>query len=1597
MKILSIVRPRALALTLFAFCILIGASSPGAGAVEEDQAPRQLQTTRLILSDDGQGIDPRWTLTGTGMQTRELVFQLPTLELKQVRAQDQLWHSIEIEGAVIHGASGEPGLPVVSRLIAVPRGMMLTATVKSATRTTVPNLHLMLVDQPEVRHAPAATSVRELDVQVGASAVIAGQTVVPLTICPVSYDAQTQEAVVWTEVRVELDVVPDPIAASMVKAGSRMIPESFVQQLEAQVLGFEAPGVTGVKTTTGLESRFHTYVVVHSGHAALEAEIAPLLQWRREQGYHVIEVKISVVGGSASSIKTDLQAIYDDVSIPPLEFVTIIGDVNGLYAVPSWTESLSGYSGGGDHYYTMLDGTDILSDVHIGRISIQNTTELTTVVNKILGYEKTPPMDDATWFGRACLQGDPSDSGITTIYVNQWVQSQLLDLGWHQVNTTWSGNFAGEMLTRVGDGVSVYGYRGYLGTSGITNGYVNALGNGLRLPMALLPTCDSGSFVGSTTCRSEAWLRAPNGGAVAAIGTATIGTHTRYNNCYYLGTWDGLLNGDDHRIGVAHTQGKMALYSGYYLAEPSRAEIWAVWNNIMGDAATEMWTSIPQVLNVSYPAQVSLGAQALTVSVDTGGAPVVGAQVCLYRETDGLQLTGRTDASGLVVMNLPDLTAGSITVTVTSHDMLPHLGGLTVGQVDVFCAATSRIIDDGGDGIPSPGETLNLTPRLTNHGTTDAFGVTAEVTVLSGPAVVTSGSISFGTISTGDEVASSSAVVINVDAAAEDNATITLLLTATDGSAVWTSLLKETVQAPAFSVSVMDLTDFGGTIDPGESGRFELTLANDGSLDAVAVSAILSTDSPWIIISDDTADFGNIDSGMTGLDPASPFQLAVSSDFFGGHLATFELTITYDGGLQATTQCAVTVGAAVASEPTGPDAYGYYAFDNTDTGSGMAPVYDWVAIDPDHGAQGTDLGLTDFGWEQDDVGNVTLPFTFGYYGVDYTKISICSNGWLTMGETSMVFYRNFPLPSSHSEGAVIAPFWDNLNQTGNRKVYTWYDSVNHRFIIQWYRMPNHYTGDAQNFEVILLDPAYHPTATGDGMIIFQYEEVNNTDQRDGYATVGIQNADRTIGLNYTYWNQYTAGAATLVSGRAILFAPMGEVALPVALVSPTAVARTMAPDEQLTEYLHITNNGADGSTLSFELAKVDPATWNTTKRIGGFADDHDIEPTSLLNSGLTSTMGAYETAVQVSVPLHLFCFSPDDEWLMELRLNLPAGVSVSQATNFSTSAGDMAWDGQTGAGIQTTWGASSAGFLATNQSSDASVDLTFDSGLSGDVVLDWLVIGDNYGGTPHTVSGQVTLVASGPSVFVSQPVAGDVAVLGDNLTVAFAATNGPTLVDIALQRQDGGSWQTLATNISAGSSPWNWTVGGDAGPYGRIRVSDAADAAVFGLSGVFSVSRNLDWLQLTTTNGQVAVNNTLDLAFTLDSAGLALGQYDADIVFSSNGGVPLIVPVSLLVSDVTAVLDIPRVVTLLDNYPNPFNPQTMISFTLPTAQDVSLKVYSTRGRLVRTLVVGQQPAGLHHSVWDGTNERGQGVASGVYYYRLSAEGEQLTGKMVLTK
>ena len=94
----------------------------------------------------------------------------------------------------------------------------------------------------------------------------------------------------------------------------------------------------------------------------------------------------------------------------------------------------------------------------------------------------------------------------------------------------------------------------------------------------------------------------------------------------------------------------------------------------------------------------------------------------------------------------------------------------------------------------------------------------------------------------------------------------------------------------------------------------------------------------------------------------------------------------------------------------------------------------------------------------------------------------------------------------------------------------------------------------------------------------------------------------------------------------------------------------------------------------------------------------------------------------------------------------------------------------------------------------------------------------------------------------------------------------------------------------------------------------------------------------------------------------------------------------------------PALVTaLLGNFPNPFNPETAIRFSLAGSAPVSLEVYNLRGQLVRQLLRETRPAGNHSVVFNGRDDRGNAISSGVYFYRLRAGSYSATRKMIMIK
>ncbi len=152
------------------------------------------------------------------------------------------------------------------------------------------------------------------------------------------------------------------------------------------------------------------------------------------------------------------------------------------------------------------------------------------------------------------------------------------------------------------------------------------------------------------------------------------------------------------------------------------------------------------------------------------------------------------------------------------------------------------------------------------------------------------------------------------------------------------------------------------------------------------------------------------------------------------------------------------------------------------------------------------------------------------------------------------------------------------------------------------------------------------------------------------------------------------------------------------------------------------------------------------------------------------------------------------------------------------------------------------------------------------------------------------------------------------------------------------------------------------------------------------------------------VNDEIDCPDGSPGQGSPLCRYIRAGFILTFANLGITVPGGLIPEDVTEIAykirnqeDLPEGFGLHQNYPNPFNPDCEISYTLPTDADVSLSIYNLLGQKVRTLVDEYQPAGHKIVHWDGADDNGNKVASGIYFYRLKAGDYTETKKMILMK
>ena len=1058
---------------------------------------------------------------------------------------------LEIPGEGHTSVEGVPSLPKVSRLVAIPAQAKVKLSFTDSEVVEIEDIDLLPTTRLAINDIPLNDNliynndIYSRDeyfpydiVEMGEPAIIRDLRVIRVTVNPVVYNPVSQKLIFRKSVAVTLSFEAGG-TKNILDADPVKVSRSFSEMYASKIVNFadldlETDEIWGSMLVIYPSSLQYSY-------------IQSLVDWKNYRGIKTIAVSTAVTGINSTQIKSYIQQCYNTWD-PKLAYLLIIGD-SGTSISVAYSNSY------GDHAYSQLEGGDILADIAVGRFSCENTTQLQTEVNKVVNYESNPFMGEVNWYKKGAVCAGSSYSGISTIILNRAIRYKALQYGYTSVDTLWY-NMGGTVPTftdnSINAGIGFYNYRGYIGMEGYYNTNINALTNYNKLPFVVTITCGTGDITGGGSDYTEEFFRvgSPNNpkGAIGAIGTATSSTHTRFNNCVDYGIFGAFFDYGIFQFGDALVSAKLDLYLSYP-DNISDVTNFSYWNNLIGDPSCQLRSTIPLRMISEHPDSIPDGTSAISVTIRdmNTNQPLPDTDVHLTNLTS-ISIFKVTDETGELIFNLPPDFNSDFYITAYKHDYIPHKDRIEFFQSDVFINLEDTEIDDDNSGSSSgnsngdinPGETIELSMSLSNFGNSiTATNVSAHISTESEFLTIIDSDENFPNLSPGQTSALLQGFIFSVSQDAL-NGPAALNLSVFSDQGEWETPFELDISAPDIVYLSAIVQDLNGQLDPGDESPVVVSLFNAGGFAGENIAGELSCTNDSITVVQNVSGYGLIVPGGTALGQA--FIVNVSASLAPGANAHFIMVITGDNGYSTQTSFDLPIGTSGEGDPTGPDSYGYYAIDNTDLDYSNYPYYSWVEIDPNYGGTGTMVSLSDYGNQQDDTELVNLPFNFQYYGESFNQISVCSNGWLAFGNmTYFTNFRNWYIPSTLGPYSMVAPFWDDLYlmSTPPGKVYKFYDSANHRYIVEWSRVKNYAPlNPTETFEVILLDPAHHPTPTGDGEIIFQYQEIHDVQGQlsdNHYATVGIKSNDNLEGLQYCYWNNYALGAAQLDAGRAIRF------------------------------------------------------------------------------------------------------------------------------------------------------------------------------------------------------------------------------------------------------------------------------------------------------------------------------------------------------------------------------------------------------------------------------------------------------------------------------
>jgi len=873
----------------------------------------------------------------------------------------------------------------------------------------------------------------------------------------------------------------------------------------------------------------------------MEQYLDELILFKKSQGFDVYVKTLSETGPTADDVKNTISETL--ATDPMLEYVLLIGDVDGVATMPSF------YYGPNndvtDQKYTHLLGNDFFPDVFIGRLSVDSISELVVLIRKTINYARDPISFNPDWLDRALVvAGNYSNTvpiPITPKWTSYWVRDLLLDEGYSSVDTVFyppTQQGASMIQNYINNGVGLVNYRGW----GDANGWhypefhvsdVAGLNNGWMTPVFTSFVCNANDFANNVDpCLGEALVRAgtpsnPKGG-VAVVGPSDLHTNTKFNNIINAYMYDAMFDDNVLEMAPAVIEGQKGLLKEFpNLDGPGEAqEFYFHVYNVVGDPSLSMHLNTPKQFSVTTNSLYRHNSGITIGVMDQIDNPLPNAVISIMNE-DSLLAKGVTDNLGYFHGNVPLENILTVDIYVNKNGYVQYHEELVTESLDVDLMLIGYELqnDSNGNGILETGETVDIYPIFKNSGHTSLNSINADIEDgLNTHCQVINGNVVIPESDNYEVVMTTTPFTIRSNSKDFNHVSLNI-----DTELAGFSLFIPVVK-PQLDVNI-------GPNDLASNSDFipELTYHNysSGLYENVVWSFTNPNDLIGCVIIDSTVYF-DIEPFTSETIILEDHFCSLSDSVSVGSDLTLEVSISQDTVTIYEDDITLSLNPQTSTDPVANTWYGYWAYDNTDEDYTQAPEYEWVELDPAYGGgDGTEYKLDD-----DDHVNVDLPFEFQYFGRTYNEMTISSNGWTSFIPCEIDYFYNYTIPMAMGPKALLAPFWDDLEVINDDsiRVYTKHDIDNGRLIIEWSRALNGFDEvTEETFAIHLYDQTAMPTESGDGVIEFHYYEIADVDADKNYATVGIEAHNKNEGIQYVFNNSYAPGAAPLANERAIRF------------------------------------------------------------------------------------------------------------------------------------------------------------------------------------------------------------------------------------------------------------------------------------------------------------------------------------------------------------------------------------------------------------------------------------------------------------------------------